>query len=124
MNSSRLAVVKVSGATIRPLFGFCPSAPRTASMSAVLRTKLVIGSTPAQVDLDVAGLRPSELPQALHESRDPRLPLGIAFGSVHQHRDAARAVALLGARRKRLKERAPSRHAAEQRNELAAPHDD
>src|SRR6266436_5153374 len=38
-----------------------------------------IATAPAQVDADVAVLRPSKLLQTLSESRDARLPIGIGL---------------------------------------------
>src|SRR5262249_28160346 len=76
-----------------------------------------IAATPPDVDAHVAADGPAELLQPLQKRRVAGLAVGIIRRQVHQHGDAAHALALLRARRER-----PRRRAAEQRDELAAPH--
>src|ERR1700719_595673 len=78
---------------------------------------LDIAAAPAQVDPDVAALRPSKLLQALSESRDASLSLGIALVGVHQRCEAAHAIRLLRACDDR-----PRGCAAEKRYEFPPPH--
>jgi hypothetical protein len=77
-----------------------------------------VAGSPANVDADVAALRPAKLLQPLSKCRELRLSHGIALGGVHQHADAPHAPRLLRARR----ERPGDRRAAEERDELAPPH--
>src|SRR5262249_39754846 len=73
---------------------------------------------PANVDPHIATLAPTQLLQRLQERRDLRLTFRIGGGHVHEHADAPHPLALLRACRERPRRRC----AADQRDELAAPH--
>ena len=78
----------------------------------------VAAARPANVDPDVAALRPPELLESLPERRDAGLCFRVALGKRHQHADPPHPLGLLRARG----ERPRRRRAAEQRDELAPPH--
>src|SRR5262249_31508242 len=73
---------------------------------------------PANVDPDVAALRPPELPESLPECGDEGLSFPVALGKRHQHADAPHPFALLRARR----ERPRNCCGPEERDEVAAVH--
>src|SRR5262249_9271231 len=73
--------------------------------------------TPADVDEHVTADRPARLLHALNERNKAGLSFRVVGAGVHEHAEAPHALALLRARRQR-----PHRCAAEQRDELAAPH--
>src|SRR5262249_16851449 len=77
---------------------------------------LRVGPAPANVDLGVAAHRPACFLQPLHERGETRLPSPVFRTEVHEHTDAAHALALLRARR----ERPSNRSATEKCDELAA----
>src|SRR5262249_55783823 len=77
-----------------------------------------IGGAPAGVDTDVAAVEPAQLREPLHERRYAGLKLRIVSGAEPQPVDAPHPIALLSAR----SERPCCSRAAEQRDELAAPH--
>jgi hypothetical protein len=66
----------------------------------------------------VARVPPAELLEPFTECSDPSLSFRVALTIGHQHADPPHPLALLRARR----ERPSCRRAAEQRDELAAPH--
>src|SRR5262249_29116708 len=68
------------------------------------------------IDLDIAAIQPAKLCESLLKSCNPRLPLRVITGP-HQHSDVSYSLGLLRPRGER-----PRRRAAEQRDELAAPH--
>src|SRR5262249_46808153 len=73
---------------------------------------------PALLDVDIATFDPPEILQAPAERRHAESAFGVLLRQPrNQHADAVHLLALLGARRQR-----PRRHAAEQRDELAASH--
>src|SRR5215510_13407832 len=81
-----------------------------------------IAGSPANVDLEIAALVPTQVFQALPERADPGVRIPVALGEIVQHRNATDTLALLRARRARPKERRRGRRAAESQDELAAPH--
>src|SRR5262249_60550321 len=72
---------------------------------------------PADIELYVAADGPTQQRQRLQERPDTGLPDRIVGGSRHQHADPPHSLRLLRPCCKR-----PCRRAAEQRDELAAPH--
>src|SRR5262249_1186671 len=72
---------------------------------------------PAGVDPHIAANSPAQFLQTLVERRKSILAFWIVRSPVHEHADAAHALALLPPRRER-----PRRRAAEQRDELAPLH--
>src|SRR5262249_30060585 len=83
----------------------------------IYATAVGIESTPTVVDPHVATDGPAQLLQTLRECGDAGRCFRIVRGQVQKHADAPYALALLRARRQR-----PRRRAAEQRDELSAPH--
>jgi hypothetical protein len=79
---------------------------------------LRFASPVAIVHLNITALRPSQFPKSLPKSDDANLCFWIALSICHQNTDAPHALALLRTRR----ERPSNPRAAEQRDELAAPH--
>jgi len=77
---------------------------------------IVVIAGPPKVHPHVAAIDPTEARKRLSERGDASLRRGIGFFARHEHADAPHAVALLRARRE-----GPSRRAAEERDELAAP---
>src|SRR5258707_257712 len=71
----------------------------------------------ASVDADIAAFRPSTLFQPLPECREASLRFRIVLGEPHRHADPPHALGLLCAYRER-----PRGRAAEQSDEVAAPH--
>src|SRR5262249_42242026 len=72
---------------------------------------------PAGVDPHIAANTPAHFLQALVERRKSIVAFWIIHGAVHKHADPPHPLGLLRARRER-----PRGCAAEQRDELAAPH--
>src|SRR5262249_28502591 len=70
------------------------------------------------IDLHIAADGPAELLESLPERRSTELSLRIVLRVEHQHADAPHLFALLRPHRQRPRRRS----AAEQRDELAAPH--
>src|SRR5262249_314695 len=79
---------------------------------------LGVTRTPADVNANIAALGPARLCQRLCKCQNAALLCRIVRREVGQHADAPHALALLRAWR----ERPGRRRAAEQRDELAAPH--
>ena len=79
----------------------------------------VVGTArgPANVDAHVAADTPTQFLQSLQKRGNAGLPFRIVRNLAYEHADAPRPLTLLRPRRKR-----PRRRAAEQRDELAAPH--
>src|ERR1700686_786126 len=77
-----------------------------------------IRARPAHIDAEVTAVNPAEAGEPLPEYLNPRLPLRIGLGILHQHADPPPAAVLLRARRER-----PRRRTAEQGDELAPLHD-
>src|SRR5262249_18648189 len=77
-----------------------------------------IGRRPANVNVDIAALRPSELSKFLLECRDPRLGVMVALAIAQQNPDLPHPLRLLRSRR----ERPRYARATNQRNELAPSH--
>src|SRR5262249_53200408 len=63
--------------------------------------ELDIGRSPANVNVDVAAVHPSELSEFLPERRDPRLGIMVALEIGQQNTDSPHSIRLLRARRKR-----------------------
>jgi hypothetical protein len=80
--------------------------------------RLDIGCRPARVDLDVATLRPPELPEFRPERRDLGLRSRVAFGKGHRDTDPADRVRML-----RVRDERPRRRCAEKRDEVASLHE-
>src|SRR5262245_49495218 len=76
-----------------------------------------IANAPAIVDAHVAAVGPAQPLQRVEERCNAHLTFAISLWVDDQHADAPRPLRLLRARRDR-----PSRRAAEQRDEVAAPH--
>jgi hypothetical protein len=77
-----------------------------------------VASEPAIVNLDLAALGPTQLPERLPKRGNAGLSFRIAFRKIHQHANAPHPLALLRPRRER-----PSRcRASEKRDELAPSH--
>ena len=76
-----------------------------------------IAGPPANIDLEIAPLAPTQTFQALPEHSNPGLHIPIALSEIVQHRDPADTLALLRAPRQRPR----GRRAAEQGDELAPP---
>src|SRR5262245_35106194 len=72
---------------------------------------------PAEVNTHVAADAPARFLQPLQECRETPLSFRIFCGEVHEDADAAHFLSLLRSHHDR-----PRRSAAEQRDELAAPH--
>src|SRR5215831_14007334 len=75
---------------------------------------LGVTCAPADVDADVATLRPPQLLQPLQKRRETDLPCRIVRRDTHQHANAPHPLALLRPRRER-----PRRSATEKRDEVA-----
>jgi len=75
---------------------------------------LGVTCAPADVDADVATLRPPQLLQPLQKRRETDLPCRIVRRDTQQHANAPHPLALLRPRRER-----PRRRATEKRDEVA-----
>jgi hypothetical protein len=71
-----------------------------------------------EIDLNIAANDPAQLLESLPERSGAELSFGIVLGVEHQHADPPHPIGLLCVRRQRPR----SRRAAEERDELAAPH--
>src|SRR5262245_36505880 len=79
--------------------------------------QLVVGGTPAKVDLNIAANGPARFLEALQERRETHLPFRIIGGEVHEYADVPHTLALLRPRRER-----PRGCGAEERDEVAPSH--
>jgi hypothetical protein len=77
---------------------------------------LVIGCTPAIVDLKIAADNPAKLLEFLPESREPALSFLVTFGELYHYANAPHPLGLLRA----SIERPHERHAAERRYEVSS----
>src|SRR5258708_33829784 len=79
---------------------------------------ILVSPGPTVVDLEVLPNRPAQLLQPLQERRVALLPLRVVGGIGHQRADSPYPLSLLPAGRHRPRRR----RAADERDELAAPH--
>src|SRR6516164_4466856 len=79
---------------------------------------LCVAPAPTKVDTHVTADRPARFLQPLQERRETRLSFRVVRGEIHEHADAAHALALLRA----CDERPRCRRAAEERDEVPPVH--
>src|SRR5207244_8241888 len=87
-------------------------------LGGVLANPIGVTDAPADIDADIAALRPAQLRELLQEGGEARLKFRVVGAGRHEHANASHPLGLLRARRAR-----PSYcRAAEKRDELAADH--
>jgi hypothetical protein len=79
--------------------------------------RLHIARRPANVDPDIAALRPPKLLESLAQCRDESLSFQITVGIRHQHADSPHPVRLL-----RVRDKGPRGRTADQIDEIAPSH--